>query len=102
MRKTMLLFSVLLLAAGVVRADSLSANQVSQQLDSGAVIPWASGVGRELADNLLPPKAAASYAALEPDSLQLSIDSVLKARSLAQARHMTQRLAQQADYPPVP
>lgn len=71
---------LLLVIAGVSRADSLTETQVAQQLQSGAVIPLASGVDDILANNLLAAQLAnISYTANEPTSLQLSIDAVLKA-----------------------
>ena len=73
---------LLLILTGVSRADSLTETQVAQQLEQG-VIPLASGVGDVLANNLLAAQLAnISYTANEPESLQLSIDAVLKAISI--------------------
>jgi hypothetical protein len=67
-----------LLVPAIARADSLSLGQIAQELKQDAVIPLAPSVGNQLAKNLLAAQAAAPYTQFEPDSLQLSIDSVLK------------------------
>lgn len=72
----------LLAVPAIGRADSLSLGQIAQELKQDAVIPLAPSVGNQLAKNLLAAQAAASYTQFEPDSLQLSIDAVLKAISL--------------------
>src|ERR1700757_4478430 len=66
----------------IVRADSLSLGQIAQELKQDAAIPLAPSVGNQLAKNLLAAQAAAPYTQFEPDSLQLSIDAVLKAIGL--------------------
>jgi hypothetical protein len=66
----------------VARADSLSLGQIAQELKQDAVIPLAPSVGNQLAKNLLAAQAAAPYTQFEPDSLQLSIDAVLRAITL--------------------
>ncbi len=73
---------LLLLLVFAGRADSLTETQIAGQLEQG-VIPLAVGVGDELALNLLNAQLLnISYTANEPTSLQLSIDSVLKAISI--------------------
>jgi len=69
----------LLAVPAIVRADSLSLGQIAQELRQDAVLPLAPSVGNQLAKNLLAAQAAAPYTQFEPDSLQLSIDAVLKA-----------------------
>ena len=72
----------LLAVPAIVRADSLSLGQIAQELRQDAVLPLAPSVGNRLAKNLLAAQAAAPYTQFEPDSLQLSIDAVLKAIGL--------------------
>jgi len=72
----------LLTIPAIVRADSLSLGQIAQELKRDAVIPPAPSVGNQLAKNLLAAQAAAPYTQFEPDSLELSIESVLRAVSL--------------------
>jgi hypothetical protein len=81
---TVKLFALsILLLASVARADSLTEIQIIKQLKQGAVLPLAPTVGDQLADNLIAAQLTyISYTQFEPDSLQLSIDSVLKAISL--------------------
>ena len=82
LQKGIVTLLVLLILAGGIRADSLTETQVAQQLEAG-VIPLASGVGDILANNLLTAQLAnISYTQFEPESLQLSINSVLKAISV--------------------
>jgi hypothetical protein len=69
----------LLTIPAIALADSLSLGQIAQELKQDAVIPLAPSVGNQLAKNLLAAQAAAPYTQFEPDSLQLSIDAVLKA-----------------------
>ena len=71
----------LLTVPSITRADSLSLGQIAQQLKQDAVIPLAPSVGNQLAKNLLAAQAAAPYTQFEPDSLQLSIDAVLRCDS---------------------
>lgn len=66
----------------IARADSLSLGQIAQELKQDAVVPLAPSVGNQLAKNLLAAQAAAPYTQFEPDSLQLSIDAVLRAIGL--------------------
>jgi hypothetical protein len=71
-----------LLVPAFACADSLSLGQIAQELKQDAVIPLAPSVGNQLAKNLLAAQAAAPYTQFEPDSLQLSIDAVLRAIGL--------------------
>jgi hypothetical protein len=66
----------------ITLADSLSVGQIAQELKQDAVVPLAPSVGNQLAKNLLAAQAAAPYTQFEPDSLQLSIDSVPRAIGL--------------------
>ena len=72
----------LLTIPAIALADSLSLGQIAQELKQDAVIPLAPSVGNQLAKNLLAAQAAAPYTQFEPDSLELSIESVLRAISL--------------------
>jgi len=72
----------LLTIPAIARGDSLSLGQIAQELKQDAAIPVAPSVGNQLAKNLLASQAAAPYTQFEPDSLQLSIDAVLRAIGL--------------------
>jgi hypothetical protein len=80
--KRFLIVMLGLLVPALACADSLSLGQIAQQLKQDAVIPLAPSVGNQLAKNLLAAQAAAPYTQFEPDSLQLSIDAVLRAIGL--------------------
>jgi hypothetical protein len=84
MRTKLLLIVILglLTVPTITRADSLSLGQIAQELKQDAVIPLAPSVANQLAKNLLAAQAAAPYTQFEPDSLELSIESVLRAISL--------------------
>src|SRR5690349_10447927 len=83
MRSRLLLIVImgLLTVPAIARADSLSVGQIAQELKQDAVMPLAPSVGNQLAKNLLAAQAAAPYTQFEPDSLALSIESVLRAIS---------------------
>jgi hypothetical protein len=74
---------LLLVLCGVSRADSLSI--VTQDLTQGSVLPLLDDVAEDMAENLLAAQLAAPYTQWESDSLQLSINSVLKAIGLEQS-----------------
>src|SRR5882724_1656340 len=76
-----MLFVSLFLFAAIARADSIPLGQICQQLKTG-VLPLGPGVAADLSKNLLDAQAAAYYTAFEPESLELSIQCVLKAISL--------------------
>src|SRR4030095_4764401 len=78
-KRSLMVVLGLLTIPAIARADSLSLGQIAQELKQDAVIPLAPSVGNQLAKNLLAAQAAAPYTQFEPDSLQLSIDAVLKA-----------------------
>ena len=80
--KFSLLAVSLLGIASVARGDSLSVGQIAQELKQDAAIPLAPSVGNQLAKNLLAAQAAAPYTQFEPDSVQLSIEAVLRAIGL--------------------
>src|SRR5437763_915193 len=75
---------VLFLAvASAARADSLTEAQVAAGLTARSPLLLGPSVPDTLATNLLNAQAAnLSYTAFEPDSLQLSIDAVIKAIGL--------------------
>jgi hypothetical protein len=78
-----LLLVLLLAVASAARADSLTEAQVAAQLTANSPLLLEPGVADTLATNLLSAQAAnLSYTAFEPDSLQLSIDAVLRAIGL--------------------
>jgi hypothetical protein len=81
-RLSLIVILGLLTIPTITLADSLSVGQIAQELKQDAVIPMAPSVGNQLAKNLLAAQAAAPYTQFEPDSLQLSIDSVLRAIGL--------------------
>lgn len=74
--------AVLLLCAGTASADTIPLGQICKELNAGAVIPLAPGVANDLSRNLLDAQAAAYYTLFEPESLQLSINAVLRAISI--------------------
>jgi len=81
-QKGAITLTVLLFLVSGAWADSLTESQIAGQLELG-VIPLATGVGDELALNLMNAQIVnISYTANEPTSLQLSIDAVLKAISI--------------------
>jgi hypothetical protein len=75
-----LFFAVPLLLAGVARADSLTANQIAQELKQDSVLSLRQNVAGVWAVNLLSAQAGASYAS--PESLDLSIAAVERAIGL--------------------
>lgn len=78
-----LLVVLSLAVASAARADSLTEAQVAAVLTTSSPLVLAPGVADTLATNLLDAQAAnLSYTAVEPDSLQLSIQAVLKAMGL--------------------
>ena len=80
--KTLFALAVVLTFASAVPADSLSQGQIFQELKQGA-LPLGPGVGNQLAKNLIDAQLTyISYTQFEPDSLQLSINAVLKAISI--------------------
>src|SRR5215475_2510183 len=74
---------ILLLFAGVVRADSLTSNQIAQELKQDSVLSLRQNVASVWADNLLAAQAGATYGS--PESLGLSIAAVLKAIGIEQS-----------------
>jgi hypothetical protein len=80
--KLSLIVIIGLLVPAIARADALSLGQIAQELKQDAAVPLAPSVGNQLAKNLLAAQAAAPYTQFEPDSLQLSIDAVLRAIGL--------------------
>jgi hypothetical protein len=63
--------------ASISRADSIPVGQIAKELKTESVLPFAGGVAIGLAKDMLQAQAAASYGG--PVSLELSIESVLKA-----------------------
>src|SRR5882724_3234141 len=80
--KTVLLATLLALGAAAGRADTVPMGQICKELTGGTSIPLGPGVATELSKNLLNAQALADYTAFEPESLQLSINAVLKAISI--------------------
>jgi len=74
----------LLLGLASAKADSLTVAQVTQELKQGSVLTLRNDVAQDFAENLLAAQqpGVCSYCAFEPDSLQLSINAVLKAIAL--------------------
>jgi len=62
-------------------ADQLSLQDVQQQIKSGSVLPLRQGVAHLYAENLIAAQdpSVCDYCVYEPDSLQLSINAVLRA-----------------------
>jgi len=77
------------LGCAVTSADSVSVADVTQELRHNSALSLRNDVADDLAENLLAAQAAAPYTAFEPDSLQLSIDAVLKAINLEQSFGLT-------------
>jgi len=75
---------LLLLSCGVAKADSV--NVVAQELKAACDIPFKYGVAQDLASNLLVAQSLASYAG--PVSLELSIESVLRAITIDAQRYV--------------
>jgi hypothetical protein len=80
-------------------ADSLTERQVIAALKRGSDLPMTGAIADQLADNLLAAQAAAPYTSFEPDSLQLSIDAVLRAISLYEFPDGPTRITSQAAEP---
>jgi hypothetical protein len=74
------LFFALLFLSPSARADSVSV--ITQELRHDSSLTLRNDVAEDLAENLLTAQAAAYYTAFEPDSLQLSINAVLRAITL--------------------
>lgn len=88
MRNILLALTLCVLGSSV-RADSLTLAQVTQQISSGSVLKLRDDVAQDFAENLLAAQlpGVCSYCASQPDSLQLSIDAVLKAIKLEKSFH---------------
>jgi len=68
---------VLVLCASQAQGDTIT--DIAQELSQASTLPLGQGVALELATNLWDAQLASPYAASEPDSLPLSIASVLRA-----------------------
>src|SRR6266403_3265120 len=81
--RVVLLTIALLAWASFARADSIPAGAIANELRQATPIPFAGGVGMGLAKDLLGAQVVAGYTGqLEMESLELSVDAVLKAISL--------------------
>ena len=80
-KKTVIAGLLLALFAGIAQADSLTSNQIAQQIRQGSVLSLRQNVAGFWADNLLAAQdpSVCDYCAFEADSLPLSIAAVLKA-----------------------
>lgn len=85
MKKIVFALPILLFSPLVTKADSLA--DVTLQISSGSVLKLRDDVAQDFAENLLAAQAAAYYTQFEPDSLQLSIDAVLRAIRLEKSFH---------------
>jgi len=81
------LLSFLFLNVWPAKADSLTTNQIAQEIKQQSALSLHQNVAYLWASNLLAAQdpAVCSYCAQEPDSLQLSINAVLKAIGLEQS-----------------
>jgi hypothetical protein len=77
---------MVLFLAGSARADTLTSNQIAQEIKQQSSISLRQNVAGFWADNLLAAQnpLVCDYCSFEPDSLQLSINSVLKAIGIEQ------------------
>jgi hypothetical protein len=66
----------------VARGDTLSLAQVTAEITTSSPLKLRGDVAEDFAENLLKAQAAAPYTQNEPDSLQLSIEAVIRAISL--------------------
>jgi hypothetical protein len=80
MKPAILAILALLLIGPCVKADTVG--DLASYLTANSVLSLGPGVADELAGNILYAQATTPYAALESDSLSLSIESVLRAISI--------------------
>lgn len=99
MKLKLIVIMGLLTLPATATADSLTERQVIAALKRGSDLPMTGAVADQLSDNLLAAQAAAPYTSFEPDSLQLSIDAVLRAISLYEFPGGPTRITSQAAEP---
>jgi hypothetical protein len=97
MKRATIAILALLLFGPSVNADNVS--DLASYLTANSALPLGPGVADELAGNILFAQATAPYAALESDSLSLSIASVLRAISIEVFPGGPSEILDQADTP---
>src|SRR5580765_619410 len=85
-KKTVIAGLLLILFAGIAQADSLTSNQIAQEIKKSSPLSLHQNVAGFWAANLLAAQdpSVCSYCASEPDSLPLSIAAVLRAIGIEQ------------------